>query len=304
MTGPIYETVSRLFKAVCNLKITVPGKFVGATGTPAIQCSHKQNPGLLYPMEKGFLFIHKPPMYVRFEEISSCHFARSDGGSVTRTIDFEIDLKAGSSLMFNSIEKEENNKLYDYLNKKNIKIRNAQRIAQSGADLDSSDDDHDPYKAALTAEGRQRDMSESESDDEDYDLDKDLKKKKKEKDSSEGSGSEPDDEYDSGSEQDSSGTGESEPDDEEDVQRKKKKSGEPKEKRVRKDKEEKKGGKKGKKDPNEPKRALSAYMIWFQSVRVSLKEDGDTVADVARKAGAKWKEMSSADKKVSGGFLF
>ncbi|EFO84948.1 hypothetical protein CRE_03995 [Caenorhabditis remanei] len=301
LDGPLYENVSILFKVVCNLKVTVPGRFIGNSGTPAIQCNHKQNPGLLYPMEKGFLFIHKPVMYIRFEEISSCHFARSDAGTVTRTFDFEVDLKNGSSLMFNTMEKEENAKLFDYLNKKDIKIRNSTRIDNKKNDVDSSDEEHDPYKATVTAEGRGKDNSDDdESTDEDYDLDKDLKKQKVDRDSSEGSGSEPDDEYDSGSEEDASGTGESEPDEENSGNKKKKsektkKSREPMKPKLGKNGKEKK--EKKVKDPLEPKRATTAYFLWFQANRLSFKEDGDTVADVAKKGGAKWKEMGSDDKK-------
>uniref|UniRef100_A0A1I7TWW8 FACT complex subunit SSRP1 n=1 Tax=Caenorhabditis tropicalis TaxID=1561998 RepID=A0A1I7TWW8_9PELO len=286
MDGPIYKTVSALFKNICNLKVTEPGRFIGSSGTPAIQCSHRQNPGLLYPLEKGFLFIHKPAMYIRFEDISSCHLARSDGGTVTRTVDFEVDLKSGAPIIFNAMEKEENNKLFDYLNKKNIKVRNPNKVETRA---ESSDDEIDPYKAAVKAEGRSKDDSDDESTDEDYDLDQDLKRKAKEKDSSEGSASEPDDEYDSGSEQDSSGTGESEPDSEEDVPKKKKEKVEKKEGK----------GKKGKKDkdPNAPKRASSAYFHWFTANRLSLKEEGDSVADVAKKAGQKWKTMTAEEKK-------
>uniref|UniRef100_A0A1I7UL61 FACT complex subunit SSRP1 n=1 Tax=Caenorhabditis tropicalis TaxID=1561998 RepID=A0A1I7UL61_9PELO len=297
MDGPLYENISIIFKSICNLKVTVPGQFIGNSGTPAIQCSHKQNPGLLYPMEKGFLFIHKPVMYIRFEEISSCHFARSDAGTVTRTFDFEIDLKSGSSLTFNAMDKEENNKLFDYLGRKEIKIRSSQRISDNIAD--DSDDDIDPYKSTVKAEGRGRDESDEESTDEDYDLDKDLKKQQQEKDSSDGSGSEPEDEYDSGSGVASSGTGESEPD-EEAAPKKKKVESKLKEIRQKKEKAEK-VGKKGKekkvKDPLAPKRAATAYFLWFGANRLSLKSDGDSVADVARKGGAKWKEMSSNEKK-------
>lgn len=32
-------------------------------------CAHKQASGFLYPLEKGFVYVHKPPMYIRFEEV-------------------------------------------------------------------------------------------------------------------------------------------------------------------------------------------------------------------------------------------
>ncbi|KAF1760791.1 hypothetical protein GCK72_009041 [Caenorhabditis remanei] len=297
MEGALYKSVSAIFKSICNLKITEPGRFIGHSGTPAIQCTHRQNPGLLYPLEKGFLFIHKPAMYIRFEDVSSCHLARSDGGTVTRTVDFEVDLKSGAPIIFNAMEKEENNKLFDYLSKKSIKIRNPARVESRAAE--SSDEEPDRYKAAVKAEGLQKDDDSDDETDEDYDLDQDLKRKKTEKDSSEGSASEPDDEYDSGSEQDSSGTGESEPESESETPAKKSKRSEPREKREKKEKKEGKRGKKDKKekDPNAPKRASTAYFQWFTANRLKIKEDGDSVADVAKKGGAKWKSMSAEEKK-------
>lgn len=39
------------------------------SGTPAVMCAHKQASGFLYPLEKGFVYVHKPPMYIRFEEV-------------------------------------------------------------------------------------------------------------------------------------------------------------------------------------------------------------------------------------------
>ena len=57
--------------------------------------------------------------------------------------------------------------------------------------------------------------------------------------------------------------------------------------------------KKNKKDPKAPKKPLSAYMLWLQEVRPSLKKKypGFSVAEIAKKAGEKWKTVT--DKSVS-----
>lgn len=59
--------------------------------------------------------------------------------------------------------------------------------------------------------------------------------------------------------------------------------------------------KKAKKDPNAPKKPMTAYMLWLQEVRNSIKEDnpGISVTDVSRKAGAMWKTITAVEKKVS-----
>lgn len=75
---------------------------------------------------------------------------------------------------------------------------------------------------------------------------------------------------------------------------------------------------KEKKDPNKPKRsvkrrdpspgeitdhisALSAYMFFVQDYRERIKEENPeaTFGDVGKLLGAKWKEMSDAEKKAS-----
>ena len=63
--------------------------------------------------------------------------------------------------------------------------------------------------------------------------------------------------------------------------------------------------KKSKKDPNAPKKPLSAYMLWLQENRESIKRKypGSTsVADVAKRAGEIWKTLTADDKAVSIGY--
>lgn len=307
MSGPVYEVVSKIFRVLIGMKITVPGNFVGHSGTPAVMCAHKQASGFLYPLEKGFLYIHKPPMYIRFEEVSSVHFARSDIS--TRSFDFEIELKVGQTLVFNSVEKEEYNKLYDYVQNKHLRIRNAKKMEKGYAEdrFAGSDDEFDPYKEHVKKEGKDRAAAagsddESDSDDDDYDLDEDLAKRRKDReersDGTEGSESEPEEEWDS-----DAGSGTSE--EEEATEKKKKKRDDDSEERKEKKKKKELAGddagdarkKKQKKDPNAPKRCQSAYFMWLNENRSKIKKDGDSVADTAKRAGEMWKSLSEEEKK-------
>ena len=73
------------------------------SGTQCITCSYKASSGLLYPLERGFIYVHKPPVHLRFEEISCVNFAR--GTTTTRSFDFEIETKQGNQYTFSSIER-------------------------------------------------------------------------------------------------------------------------------------------------------------------------------------------------------
>uniref|UniRef100_A0A8C9WUI6 FACT complex subunit SSRP1 n=1 Tax=Sander lucioperca TaxID=283035 RepID=A0A8C9WUI6_SANLU len=158
MSGSLYEMVSRVMKALVNRKITVPGNFQGHSGAQCITCSYKASSGLLYPLERGFIYVHKPPVHLRFEEISCVNFAR--GTTTTRSFDFEIETKQGNQYTFSSIEREEYGKLFDFVNAKklNIKNRGFKEGMKGKIDeySDSDDDQHDAYLERMKAEGKIR----------------------------------------------------------------------------------------------------------------------------------------------------
>ncbi|XP_023648994.1 FACT complex subunit SSRP1 isoform X1 [Paramormyrops kingsleyae] len=288
MSGSLYEMVSRVMKALVNRKITVPGNFQGHSGAQCITCSYKASSGLLYPLERGFIYVHKPPVHLRFEEISCVNFAR--GTTTTRSFDFEIETKQGSQYTFSSIEREEYGKLFDFVNAKKLNIKNRgfkEKKGMKGNEnmySDSDDDQHDAYLERMKEEGKIREEA-NDSDSEGG------------SDESFNPGEEDDDiaeEYDSNaSASDSSAEG---GDDSEDDNRKKKPVKKPK---VTKEKKPRKAGTKAKeKDAGAPKRPMSAYMLWLNSSRERIKSEnpGISVTEISKKAGEMWKQLSKDRK--------
>jgi structure-specific recognition protein 1 len=57
-----------------------------------LACSVKANDGHLYPMEKGFMFLHKPPIHIRYDDVASVMFDRVTAarGEASRTFDFTV----------------------------------------------------------------------------------------------------------------------------------------------------------------------------------------------------------------------
>lgn len=65
----------------------------------AVRCSYRADEGFLYPLDKGFFYIHKPAMVINHDQIDSVEFQRQGGGVVSssvRTFDLLIKLKAGT----------------------------------------------------------------------------------------------------------------------------------------------------------------------------------------------------------------
>lgn len=258
-----------------------------------IPCSYRNNQGLLYPLDRGFIWVHKPPVHVRFDEIACINFSRS-GGS-TRSFDIEIELKREGAFTFSSIEKDEYARLFDFCTNKKLRIKNIGGATASSAkplaeddmiDSDADDDGHDAYLARVKREGRERD--EDEESDEDFNPDKVS--------GSDGSVAE---EFDSDASSSASGEGS----DEDSSSEKKKK--EKKQKKKHRDEEsskkkKKKEGRKGKKDkdPDKPKKPMTAYFLWFQEQRDKMKEKYPDLSftDLAKKGGELWKELKDKSK--------
>lgn len=278
MSGPVYEVLGKIMKVIINRKLTGPGSFIGHSGTPAVGCSFKAAAGYLYPLERGFMFVHKPPLHIRFEEIAYVNFAR--GGGSTKSFDFEIELKSGTTHTFSSIEKEEYSKLYDFIVSKKLTVKNTGKMTSNYAEDfgDSDKEEPDAYLARVKAEAQERDSDESASDEES--TDEDFNPNVAESDVAE--------EFDSNvsSSDSEGGSGDEEH---------KKKKKEKREKREKKREKREKGPKKSKKDRDEnaPKRASTAFMLWLNEHREKIKKEnpGIKVTEIAKKGGEMWSEM-------------
>jgi structure-specific recognition protein 1 len=309
MRGSLSNLIAKTFKVIAKKKVFIPGKFSNANQQACVKCALRANEGLLYPLEKQFVFIHKPPILIRFQEVESVEFQRYAGGQgSTRNFDLCVTLKASASVssnqqeyVFSGIDRSDYSSLYNFLSGKNIRIKNLQ---DSGIELpaapvynedeiyggpddhmmeESEDEDYDDNAAAADDNGSEPSDDDS-GDSEDFgseiddDLDSDLEEargsKKKKSKSSEGSDSEV-----------------------EETPKKKKKR---KKKAVEEDEEEEspKKKKRAKKDPDAPKRPASSYLYFTNDNRARVKERFPDLAfgDLTRKLSEMWKALSAEDK--------
>ncbi|XP_033250662.1 FACT complex subunit Ssrp1-like [Drosophila miranda] len=296
LSGPVYEVMGKVMKVLIGRKITGPGNFIGHSGTAAVGCSYKAAAGYLYPLERGFIYIHKPPLHIRFEEISSVNFARS-GGS-TRSFDFEVTLKNGTVHIFSSIEKEEYAKLFDFITQKKLHVSNMGKDKSGFKDVDFGDSDNenepDAYLARLKAEAREKEEEDDDGDDSDEEsTDEDFKPNENESDVAEEYDSNVEDDSDDDS--DASGGGGDGGTDGSPKKKHKEKKNEKKEKTHQKEKIKKPTKKK---DTGKPKRGTSAFMLWLNDTRESIKREnpGIKVTEIAKKVGEMWKELKDKSK--------
>ncbi|CAI2187282.1 4599_t:CDS:10 [Funneliformis geosporum] len=143
---PIHEAVSLVFQGLTKKKINRPSTYRNKHDEVAVKASLKANEGYLYPLEKCFLFVPKPPTYLPFSEIMSVTFSRvsanltkkSDLGG-PRTFDMKFNMKSGVEFGFSSLNREEYEDLEVYLRSKNIKT--IKDTADESESVDPEDED-------------------------------------------------------------------------------------------------------------------------------------------------------------------
>ena len=121
--GFLFENISKLLKIVAGVKIIVQGSFKNKDGKSSIKCTIKQYDGHLFPLENGLIFINKPVVFIRHQDVQYVEFSRAKGNT-TRYFDIIVYDKKGESTQFSGIDKDEYALLAKYIEEKNIKIRN------------------------------------------------------------------------------------------------------------------------------------------------------------------------------------
>eukprot|EP00270_Netrium_digitus_P014912 TRINITY_DN5150_c0_g1_i6.p1 TRINITY_DN5150_c0_g1~~TRINITY_DN5150_c0_g1_i6.p1 ORF type:complete len:701 (+),score=261.43 TRINITY_DN5150_c0_g1_i6:184-2286(+) len=321
--GLAHEVLAQILRGLSGAKITRQGTFRSHSDGCAVRTSLKAEEGYLYPLEKCFFFLPKPPTLITHEEIDNVEFERHGAGTSSMSssyFDLVIRLRSDQEYQFRNIQRTEYHNLFHFFDNKRMKILNLGGVeAQAGGgslahaeEMLQSDDeavDHHLHRIKA-AGGAAADMSDEE--DEDFVAGKDDGGSPTE--SSEGEDGE---DGGSASNDEEHASKEDNGDKDEERQRRKEEKEKEREKKKkekasaslstsaskkRKDEDEDGGGgkkKRRKKDPNAPKRALSGFMYFSVEERERLKKESPNMSfvDVGKATGERWKTLSAEEKR-------
>ncbi|EAS33634.3 FACT complex subunit pob3 [Coccidioides immitis RS] len=123
---PIHQVITKVFRGLSGKKVIMPSKdFTSHHNHRGIKCSIKANEGLLFCLDKSFMFVPKPATYVQIENISVITMSRVGGAvSASRTFDITMTLKGGGEHQFSNINREEQQPLELFFKAKNIRFKN------------------------------------------------------------------------------------------------------------------------------------------------------------------------------------
>ncbi|KAI3985786.1 hypothetical protein MKX01_026572 [Papaver californicum] len=286
--GLIHEVFTSILRGLCGAKITRPGKFRSCQDGYAVKSSLKAEDGVLYPLEKGFFFLPKPPTLILHDEIEFVEFERhAAAGTNMHYFDLLVKLKSEQEHLFRNIQRNEYHNLFDFISGKGLKIMNlGDGPAAKMGEPEVPDDTLDPHLERI-----KNAVEESDEEDEDYDA----------KDAEEDGGSPSDDSGGEDSDASLSGAEKEKPTKKESKKEASTSKPAPASRRKPKDGDEDGGKKKKpkkKKDPNAPKKAMSGFMFFSQTERENIKKSnpGISFTDTAKALGEQWKKMTAEEK--------
>ncbi|RLN29885.1 FACT complex subunit SSRP1-B-like [Panicum miliaceum] len=176
--GQIHEVFSNVLCGLSGAKVTRPSTFRSCQHGYAVKSALKAEDGLLYPLEKAFFFLPKPPTLILYEEIEYELFERLGAAGVnisSQYFDLLVKLKNDQEHLFSNIQRIEYQNLFSFISDKHLKILNPgdgqRRTGGVTAVLESTDDDSvDPHLERIK---NQACNEESDEEDEDFVADKD-----------------------------------------------------------------------------------------------------------------------------------
>ncbi|KAJ6814817.1 FACT complex subunit SSRP1 isoform X1 [Iris pallida] len=291
--GLIHEVFTLIMRGLSGAKVTRPGKFRSCQDGYAVKSSLKAEDGVLYPLEKSFFFLPRPPTLILHDEIDYVEFERHGAGGASASshyFDLLVKLKNDQEHLFRNIQRNEYHNLFDFISGKGLRILNlgAGQTNTNGVTSIFGNDDDDAVDPHLTRIRNAAGGEDSDEEDEDFVADKDDGGSP-----SDESGEEESDASESGGENEKPARKESK----KEVPSSKGSSAKKKSKEVAEEGSKKKKPKK-KKDPNAPKGPVSAFMLFSKAERESVKKanPGIVLTDVSKVLGDKWKHLTAEEK--------
>ncbi|KAL6452556.1 POB3 FACT complex subunit POB3 [Candida maltosa Xu316] len=167
--APTNAVMAHCLRGLTERKLITPGAFQSRFLQAGVPCSVKASEGYLFPLDRCFLFVTKPTLYIPYSEISSVVMSRTGGGvSASRTFDLEVNvIGSNQSHIFGSIDREEQETIEKFCKEKGIKVKNEEKIAKQrlakALQQEANDDDDDDADVDMGSAG-----DEDSEDDDDF----------------------------------------------------------------------------------------------------------------------------------------
>jgi len=143
-SGPQFQVLVDLLHAIANINLIQPGNhFKSTQSQPCLKANVKAQPGWLYMLKQSLIFIPKPVLYFRVEDIQAVEFYRISAAN--KQFDLKISIREEKKeVEFLGIERGELDSLLEYFRSRQVKVimeQAEQSKIIADADEDESEDE-------------------------------------------------------------------------------------------------------------------------------------------------------------------
>ena len=134
MSGPTYEVLTKVFKVLSGKRMSIPKGFRSSRGDSCVRCAVGNQDGLLYVLDKSFMFVNKPATNLRFDDVEHVEFDRTSQEVERRALkswDLMVVMRAGTKHTFANVERNDYDPLVAFLKGQGVKLIGAQDQTQS-----------------------------------------------------------------------------------------------------------------------------------------------------------------------------
>lgn len=122
---PTFRIVTNVFKVLSGKKLVTPTNYESSTQQQSVKCNVKAADGLLYPLDKAMIWVSKQPVHIQHNDVRQIFFSRV-GGAVasSKTFDLKVQTKSGNDHLFQSLNREEHEKLAEHFEGRGLRVKN------------------------------------------------------------------------------------------------------------------------------------------------------------------------------------
>jgi len=201
VAGDAPKTLASLLKKVSGKPVYKPESFLSKKEQRGVRCTHKASAGLLFPLDKSIMFVHKPTVWLRNADVEKVTLHR--GGAGARTFDLTLRVRAGAGegakdYLFQALDREEAKGMHDFFKDKGLSVLDEGGGADEGGAGDGK------RKKLLAAGAYDVDGSDGDGDEDEDEEDDDFDEKDADKEEADAEAEDDDDESEAGDDDDDS----------------------------------------------------------------------------------------------------
>lgn len=164
MRGAKFEVFTKIFKAFTKIPVIRPGDFYSTKGEQCVNCSHGPKAGQLYVLNRSFLFVPKPIVHIKFEDIQRVELLRLATNTQSKGFDIEVFTRMERSFFFTGIDKNEADVIMKFMTTNKVSTAVAdEELAEAKHNYAGDDED------VQSVDIEEEELGESDDDDDDVD---------------------------------------------------------------------------------------------------------------------------------------